>query len=143
LQGQHQVRVELDHYLELLWRKPGALGRSLPLSQARERAEWPAEYDAMFAAMNERFEPAEAARQMLAVLMLHREAQPDAVQVAVALALEHGCHDAGAIAVLLRQLHSDEAQPQPLRNIGALLAFDRPMSTTSDYDRLLGRGTVH
>lgn len=143
LQAQHQVRVELDHYLELLWRKPGALSRSLPLKQARERAQWPASYDTLFAALGERFEPAEAARQMLAVLMLHREADPEAVQVAVSLALEHGCYDAGAIAVLLRQLQTDEAEAAPLTNIGELLAFDRPMSTTTDYDRLLSGGAVH
>lgn len=143
LQGHHEVRVELDHYLELLWRKPGALSRSLPLKQARERAQWPVIYDEMFVAMQARFEPAEAARQMLAVLMLHRESSAEAVEVAVSLALEHGCHDAGAIAVLLRQLQSDEADLSPLENIGELLAYDRPMSTLDDYDSLLGGGAVH
>ena len=34
-------RAQLDHYLDLLARKPGALRRALPLAQARERGEWP------------------------------------------------------------------------------------------------------
>ena len=137
------MRVELDHYLALLWQRPGALSRSLPLKQARERAQWPATYDELFVAMHARFEPAEAARQMLAVLMLHREADAEAVQVAVSLALEHGCHDAGAIAVLLRQLQTDEPVAAPLTNIDALRAYDRPMSNTQDYDRLLSGRVVH
>ena len=32
----------LDHYLELLARKPGGLARSLPLAQERDRGAWPA-----------------------------------------------------------------------------------------------------
>ena len=143
LQETHGVRVELDHYLELLWRKPGALSRSLPLKQARERAEWPVVYDRMFVEMQARFDAAEAARQMLTVLMLHREAPADDVGVAVSLALEHGCHSASAIAVLLRHLQSDESSVAPLDNIGDLVAYDRPMSTLCDYDRLLNGGRVH
>jgi hypothetical protein len=37
LHGKHRTRALLDHYLELLTRKPGGLARSLPLAQERER----------------------------------------------------------------------------------------------------------
>jgi len=142
LMGHHGLRLELDHYLELLWRKPGALVRSLPLAQARQRGEWPEDYDRLQRRLRERFEPAEAARQMLAVLMLHREAAPDDVQVAVSLALEHGSHDAGAIAVLLRQLCATEARNAPLAELGDLERFERPTLGLEDYDQLLTRRCV-
>ena len=139
LQGRHEFRLELDHYLELLWRKPGALSRSLPLHQARARGEWPAEYDRLHAQLQERFEAPEAARHMLAVLMLHREERAEEVHVAVGRALEHGAYDAGAIAVLLRQLRDGDDVAEPLLGLGALQRYDRPVMGMGDYDRLLSR----
>jgi hypothetical protein len=71
--------------------------------------------------------------------MLHREAEPDLVHTAVGLALEHGCYDAGAVAVLLRQLKEPARQTTPLPDLGALARFSRPMSSVADYDALLMR----
>ena len=138
-QGRHGLRVELDHYLELLWHKPGALTRSLPLQQARERGSWPTSYDELHAALIERYSAAEAARQLLAVLMLHREARTEDVHAAVAIALQHGCYDAGAVAVLMRQQKSACSVAAPLTDLGDLHRFDRPTLDTTNYDRLLSR----
>ena len=55
----------LDHYLELLARKPGALRRALPVSQARERGEWPSVYDELWQRLDgdiRRFDAASARR---------------------------------------------------------------------------------
>src|SRR5712691_9226338 len=41
LHGRFQTAARLDHYLELLQIKPGALKGSLPLRQERERGRWP------------------------------------------------------------------------------------------------------
>lgn len=41
LAGRYQASAQLDHYLELLAVKPGALARSLALAQARDRGAWP------------------------------------------------------------------------------------------------------
>jgi len=43
--GRYQQVLELEHYLEVLERKPGALAGSTALKQWRERGRWPAEYD--------------------------------------------------------------------------------------------------
>jgi transposase len=139
LQGRHGERLVLDHYLELLWHKPGALGRSRPLAAARAEGRWPATYDTLWTRMRERYGDAEGTRQLLTVLMLHRETDADLIHTAVGLALEHGCHDAGAVAVLLRQLREPARQSTPLPDLGALARFSRPMSTVKDYDALLGR----
>lgn len=139
LQGRHGIRLELDHYVELLWNKPGALRRSLPLRQARDRGEWPAAYDQLWLKFADRFDDAEAARQMLCVLMMHREYSADEVLVAVELAIEHGSYDAGAISVLVRQITNEEKPADPLTGLGDLKRYDRPMSDLADYDQLLTR----
>lgn len=139
LHGRHGERLELDHYLELLWHKPGALERSRPLRQARERKRWPDGYDQLWAALRERFDDAEAARQMLAVLMLHREHDAESVFAGVDQALVHGCYDAGAVAVLVRRLASPQHERPPVAELGELARYDRPVMGLDDYDRLLTR----
>jgi len=138
-QGRHGLRVELDHYLELLWHKPAALSRSLPLQQARARGSWPPAYDQLHAELEKRHTAAEAARQLLAVLMLHREAPAQRVHAAVELALRHGCYDADAVAVVMRQQESASGSAPPLTDLGGLHRFDRPTLDTTNYDRLLSR----
>jgi transposase len=138
-QGKHGIRLKLDHYIELLWNKPGALKRSLPLRQARDRGEWPAAYDTLQVALSERFDENEATRQILSVLMMHREHTADEVLVAVEVAMEHGCFDAGAISVILRQLTGEDLKAEPLSGLGALTRYDRPMAALTEYDQLLTR----
>jgi hypothetical protein len=58
--------------------------------------------------------------------------------MAVQLGLKYGCHDAGAIAVLLRQLQRGEPQPAPLTELGELACYERPAPPVNDYDQLLG-----
>ena len=48
LHGRFGASAQLDHYLELLARKPGALARSLALAQERERGAWPACFDELW-----------------------------------------------------------------------------------------------
>jgi hypothetical protein len=51
LHGKYRTRAVLDHYLELLARKPGGLARSVPLAQERERGSWPERFDELWAAL--------------------------------------------------------------------------------------------
>ncbi len=139
LQGRHGERLELDHYLELLTHKPGALPGALPLRQARDRGQWPADYDRLWQRLCTRFGEADGSRQLVEVLMLHRSQPAIEVHQAVAMALELGCCEAGAIAVLLRQLKTPEVTPPPLEALGALAEHGTPANTDlSPYDALLG-----
>ena len=61
LHGKHGTRATLDHYLELLVRKPGALARSLPLAQERDRGDWPGTFDELWAALRAKWGESEAA----------------------------------------------------------------------------------
>ena len=77
-----RVRVELsasggrvlvlDHYLEVLLRKPGALPGSTALSQARAAGTFTAAHDAFWAAARARHGAAEGTRALVEVLLLHR-----------------------------------------------------------------------
>ena len=73
LHGKYGTRATLDHYLELLARKPGALARSLPLAQERDSGRWPNTFDELWTALRVRWGESEADKQMVDVLMLCRE----------------------------------------------------------------------
>jgi transposase len=139
LQGKFGISAQLDHYLDLLKHKPGALARSLALRQERERGAWPESFDQLWRAIETRIGPSEAARQMVDVLLLCRELGPARVELAVRGALAAGAHDGRAVAVLARR--SDRAQPLPLTDLDSRLAqTDRPAPDIAEYDQLLERG---
>jgi transposase len=136
LHGKFGTRASLDHYLELLARKPGALARSLPLAQERDRGHWPEPFDDLWGLLRERIGRSEADRQMVDVLMLVRELGPARVELAVRGALAAGAIDGRAVAVLARQGSS----PPPVGRLALdarLAEHDRPEPDLADYDRLL------
>lgn len=138
LQGSFGTSAKLDHYLELLKRKPGALERSLPLRQERERGAWPSCFDELWRAIATRVGPSEAARQMVDVLLLVREHGARRTELAVRGALAAGAHDGRAVQVLARR--ACRAAPVPLQLEPRLAAMARPAPVLSDYDQLLGVG---
>jgi len=139
LDGRFGVSAQLDHYLELLAHKPGALARSLALRQQRERGQWPACFDELWRAIEARVGASEAARQMVDVLMLSRELGPARVELAARGALAAGAHDGRAVAVLARR--SQRPQPEPLEGLDERLARTaRPEPDLSGYDQLLEQG---
>jgi hypothetical protein len=136
LDGRFGVAAQLDHYLELLAIKPGALARSLPLRQQRERGAWPACFDEFWQHIAARVGPSEAARQMVDVLLLVREHGPERVALAVRGALVAGAHDGRAVAVLARR--ADRRDPPPLTGLDERLAATaRPAPGLSGYNELL------
>jgi transposase len=131
------VSARLDHYLELLQRKPGALKGSLALHQERERGDWPACFDELWRAIAAKVGASEAARQMVDVLLLVREHGPERVELAVRGALAAGAHDGRAVAVLASRVERHEPTA-PLTDLEDRLAgHDRPEPSLADYDQLL------
>jgi transposase len=138
LHGHHQISAKLDHYLDLLARKPGALARSLALRQERDRGDWPACFDQLWTKIQERSGRQEAARQMVDVLILCREHDASRVELAVRGALAAGAHDGRAVALLLGR----SARPQPAAlEIDAKLAGigQPPPDDLDQYDELRGQ----
>jgi transposase len=141
LHGKYGTAAQLDHYLELLAVKPGALARSLPLHQAREQGRWPESFDRLWQAIETKVGASEAARQMVDVLMLCRELGPAAVELAARGALAAGAHDGRAVAVLARRAERPAAAP--LADLEARLATaERPEPTITEYNQLLERESV-
>ena len=138
LHGKYGTRAVLDHYLELLARKPGGLARSLPLAQERERGSWPERFDELWSALRARWGQSEADKQMVDVLMLCREHGPARVELAVRGALAAGAIDGRAVAVLARRT----APVMPVQRLDGLearlQAHDRPEPDLAGYDRLIG-----
>jgi len=138
LYSRFQVAARLDHYLELLARKPGALRGSLPLAQERERGRWPACFDELWAAIEARYGRSEAARQLVDVLLLCRELGAARVELAVRGALAAGAHEGRAVALLARRV--ERQAPAPLELAGRLAAVATAPPDLSGYDALLERG---
>ena len=139
LSGKHQISAQLDHYLDLLTRKPGALARSLALRQERDRGDWPACFDELWTAIGERSGRQEAARQMVSVLLLCREHDAAVVELAVRGALAAGAHDGRAVKLLIDRSTRPQA---PVLEIDARLAGigQPPPDDLGEYDRLRDQG---
>ena len=140
LHGKSGTSAQLDHYLELLERKPGGLEHSLALSQERDRGTWPDCFDGLWAGLDERYGRSEAARQMVDVVLLCRDHGPAVVELAVRGALTAGAINGPAVAILARRAQSTgRAIPPPLTGLDARLqAHERPAPDLTDYDQLLG-----
>ena len=136
--------LDLEHYLDVLERKPGAFAGSTPLVQWRERGRWPASYDQIWARLKERHGKQRAARDMVDLLQLGRVQGYGRLERAIEQALELGCTDAAAVKLLvLSQTEAgDHRSARTLKNIGVLSRFERPLPVLIDYDRLLGTETV-
>jgi transposase len=139
LVGRFGVAAVLDHYLELLVHKPGALAGSIALHQHREHGRWPGCFDELWAALTERYGPSEAARQMVDVLLLAREHGPGHVELAVRGALAAGAHDGRAVGVLARRC--DRPPPAVIEDLPErLIGLGSAEPTLDQYDELLAAG---
>jgi transposase len=138
LRGSQLRSARLDHYLELLQKKPGALEHSLALRQEREQGCWPDCFDRLWRAIEGKVGASEAARQMVDVLLLCREHGLGIVELAVRGALAAGAHDGRAVAVLIDR--RERPEPRALSELPERLAqHQRPEPELGDYDQLLDR----
>ena len=138
---EHQQQIlELEHYLDVLERKPGALAGSKPLAMWREKGLWPASYDRLLAEMIERHGKASGTRQMIQVIQLVKKRGHAHLQKAIGLALSTGCSDAAAIRHLVctEELTRHPAESLPLAT--GLTRFERPLPVMNEYDQLLTAG---
>jgi hypothetical protein len=137
LRGSQLRSARLDHYLELLKNKPGALEHSLALRQEREQGRWPECFDELWRLLKERVGASEAARQIVDVLLLCRDHDPKIVELAVRGALAAGAVDGRAVALLCDRKTRPPADAIELPD--RLAQHDRPTPGLGEYDQLLGR----
>ena len=134
--GRYQEVLNLEHYLDVLLHKPGALAGSKPLAQWRQLGRWPASYDRLWERLMERQGKQKGTREMIELLRLGRSHGQDRLRAAIEEALGLGCADAAAVRYLLTAGQLQRATPPPLA-VGELAAFERPLPTVAGYDQLL------
>ncbi len=134
--GRHQSVLNLEHYLDVLERKPGALAGSTPLAQCRARGLWPACYDTVWTTLMTRHGQQAGTRHMVGLLQLGRTYGAARLQEAIATALTLGCADDAAIRHLVMTASLTRSVVEALP-VGVLAQYDRPLPSVADYDQLL------
>lgn len=98
----HGQSVNLDHYLEVLQHKPGALNGSTALAHARKAGTFTAAHDAFWAAARKTDGDAGGTRALIDVLLLHRTMSASDIEAGIRAALTVGAVTADVVAVETR-----------------------------------------
>ena len=139
--GRYQEILDLEHYLDVLERKPGALAGSKPLAQWRAAGRWPESYDRLWAGLMDRYGRGKGTKEMIELLGLGRTCGHERLRAAVEEALALGCTDGAVVRYLLTSKGTARPSPIPLE-IGRLAVYERPLPDVGDYDRLLQATTI-
>ncbi|MGH3672235.1 MAG: IS21 family transposase [Pseudonocardiaceae bacterium] len=146
--------LNLDHYLEVLARKPGALPGATALAQARAAGSFTAAHEAFWAAARTATgSDAAGTRVLIEVLLLHRRLPASAVIAGMTTALALGVTNPELVTVEARRAatiahpattgaHSARVLTLPERPLTAGTALpvdERPLPTVTPYDQLLRR----
>lgn len=137
--GRYQGVMDLEHYLDVLEHKPGALAGSKPLEQWRKLGRWPASFDLLWHGLMQRYGKQGGTREMIGLLQLCRTHGEQQLRRAIEATVALGCQDSAAVRHLLAASQLERMPVAPLQ-LGLLAQFDRPMPTVTDYDRLLVGG---
>ena len=133
--GRYQKVLDLEHYLDALVGKPGALAGSTPLEQWRAQGRWPASFDQFWDGLRRRQGKQEGNRAMIDALRLGRAFGYAELAVAIGKALEYGCFNVDAVRLLL-PVEAPRRRPETVE-VGVLRRYDRPQPTMANYDQLL------
>jgi len=134
--GRYQQVLELEHYLDVLVKKPGAFAGSTPLQQWRERGRWPESFDRLWQSLQQRQGRQAGTREMIELLALGKQHGWEQLRRAVEQALTLGCTDAAAVRhlVTFAELEHDRVA---IADLGGLVRYERPLPAITEYDRLL------
>ncbi len=159
-----QSVLDLDHYLEVLKTKPGALPGATALVQARASGAFTAAHEAFWAAARRTEGDSGGTRALIDVLLLHRSLPAGDVVAGITSALQVGAVTADVVAVEARRHQAQSAggsEPNrhrgehdgvlgqrvvsltqrrladPAAVIAGLPADTRPLPSVAHYDQLL------
>lgn len=132
-----QKVLNLEHYLDVLVNKPGALAGSMPLEQWRAQGRWPASFDRFWEKLQQRRGRQDGTRAMIEVLFAGAPAR-----------LRTGAPSGGASAGAGRLGCGRDPLPTgdgaagaacsyARLEVGWLNQYERPQPNLQDYDRLL------
>ena len=146
--------LNLDHYLEILLRKPGALPGATALVQARATGTFTSAHEAFWAAARKAIGDGPGTRALVEVLLLHRHLGHGDMQAGITAALTVGSVSPDVVAVEARKAaqrrgikpppvpaipRSHQVISLPDRRQAGLPGDDRPLPSVAAYDDLLGK----
>jgi transposase len=136
--GKGAQVLDLDHYLEVLRIKPGALAGASALVAARKAGAFTPIHQRFWDGARKKLGDQEGTRALIGVLLLHRTLDPDIVTSGMERALVTGTFDPEVVAVEARRSLARTDTVEVLTP--GLAAFDRPTPSIAHYDDLLGVG---
>ncbi len=131
----------LDHYLEVLLRKPGALPSSLTLAQARESGAFTSAHERFWARARRKGGDAAGTRALIAVLLLHRRLPFEAVQAALDAVEQVRSADPDLVAIEARRIADRGDRGITMTEHDERAGWSRPVPVLAGYDGLSGTGT--
>ena len=132
----HQL-LKLEHYLDVLERKPGAMAGSTPLEQWRAAGRWPECLDAIWRKLETRHGRSGGTREMISLVRTGLSDGWQRLIGAVEEALRLGVTDAAAVVHILRMPDAEDRRRHALHLAEELAQFERPMPAMDEYDQLL------
>jgi transposase len=136
--GHGRHILNLEHYLDVLEKKPGAMKSSTPLQQWREAGRWPACMDRLWQQLEIRHGRAKGTREMIALV---RAGTPEdtwpRLIAAVEEALRLGVSDTAAVMHIFHMPDAHDRKRYALALAEELKQFERPLPVMDEYDSLL------
>jgi transposase len=127
--------LALDHYLDVMVRKPGALLSSTPLARARASGAFTDTHQRFWDQARRRLGDRAGTKALIDVLLGHRTIGAQAIVAGLAAALTAGVVDAEVVLIEARR--SVENSVAAVIPIGTHGGFDRPEPAIDHYDDLL------
>lgn len=133
----------LDHYLEVLARKPGALAGATALAKAKTSGAFTIEHQRYWDAARKQLGDSAGTRALIGVLLLHRSLPAAQVSAGMTTAIGLARFDADFVAIEARRAAQAVAAPAAVvspTNAAALAYLDRPTPVLAAYDQLASVG---
>jgi transposase len=132
----HQI-LNLEHYLDVLEKKPGAMAGSTPLQQWRQAGRWPPSLDRIWGQLEQRLGKSAGTREMITLVRVGGVSGWGRLIAAVEEALRLGVTDAAAMLHILNMPDPEERRHYAIALAEELAEFERPMPVMDEYDLLL------
>jgi transposase len=129
--------LNLEHYLDVLEKKPGAMQGSTPLMQWRQAGRWPASMDQIWRKLEDRHGRSRGTKEMIALVRAGLSHEWNKLIHAVEQALRLGVTDSAAIIHILQMPDPEQRKRYAITLAADLAQFERPQPVMDDYDLLL------
>ena len=126
--------LDLDHYLEVLWKRPGGLPASTALAQARATGRFRPEHQAFWDHARRAFGDTAGTRALCEVLLLHRTLPAAQILVGITAALSINSTDAAVVGIEARRSveHATVTPAGPIERPPSLADYDLLLNNTKE-----------